>query len=806
LTLEKVSSRSTVHGDSPRRPAVRTIQSPSLPTPPTALVGRDRERAAVVDTLRRADVRLVTLLGAGGVGKTRLALAVAEELRSVFDDRVYMVDLSALVDASLVLSTIAGALGVAQSVDRDLLDQLARRLRMQSTLLVLDNFEQVIEAAPDLARLLAAAPQIKMLVTSRAALRISAEHEFPVPPLELPAPDRLSDPDSVTQCEAVALFIARARAVKPDFEILPASAPILAEMCARLDGLPLAIELAAARIKLLTPQALLARLSHRLPLLTGGARDLPARHKTLRSTIDWSYDLLSPQEQALFTRLAVFNGGWCLQAVESVLVLDTDQALDGLAALVDRSLLRQWETADGEPRYSMLETLREYASERLESDEQADVWRERHAEYFLSLARDGARELNGARQAAWLEQLEYEHDNLRAAITWSLQLDRPLLGLGLTATLAHFWAVRNHLTEGQMLLETALNRWPNAPASARAEALTSAGYLAYCVDDLDRAAKLLEQSLELRRALDDEFGLAHTVHQLGRVEHYRQRFDRAALLYDESLSIRRRQGDRHGIALTLNSAGVLARDRGDLERARVCFDESLAELRALGATWGIALALNNLARVARDQQLWDLMHELCTESFDCFKALRDPMGLAWILSNLTIAARLQGAWDKAARLHGATEVHREAIDVHIISFSPSERASYASAVADIRAHLGDEAFEAAVANGRGMTAEDAFSLVGGADVSEVRASEQEDSSIGIAAAMPLTRRELEVTTLVALGFTDRQIAQELVITEGTVGVHLTRIFNKLDLHTRSELAVWAAQHGLLPEQSNSPQP
>lgn len=495
----------------------RTGRTCNLPTPSTPLVGRDAERAAVAARLRHADVRLLTLTGAGGVGKTRLALAVAGDLLERFEDGVFFLDLSPTADPDLVPSMIARVLEVGEAGRRPLIERLVEHLGERSLLLVLDNAEQVLGAAPLVAGLLAACPRLKVLVTSRAALRLSGEHEHPVPPLQLPDPTDPPDPESLARCEAVALFVQRARAARPEFEITPANAPSVAELCARLDGLPLAIELAAARVKVLSPPALLARLGRRLCLLTGGARDLPARQQALRNTMDWCYDLLAPAEQVLFARLAVFVGGCTLEAAEAVAGAGDEAApdvLDGLALLVDQSLLRQVEGPDGEPRFTMLETVREYAAERLEAGGDADVWRRRHADYYLALAEQAAPELVGPRQGAWLDRLEREHDNLRAALSWALERDEQTLGLRLVAALGHFWRVRGHLNEGQGWFERLLSRWPDAPAHARAEALSAAGNLAHARDDYGRAA-YHEASRSLRRALEDARGAAQSLHTVG---------------------------------------------------------------------------------------------------------------------------------------------------------------------------------------------------------------------------------------------------------------------------------------------------
>jgi predicted ATPase len=396
----------------------------NLPVQPTPLIGRDAEVASLCSLLRRSDVCLVTLSGPGGVGKTRLALQVAAELLDDFDDGAYFVDLAPIGEVALVAPTIAQTLGVRETGNRRLLDSLKDYLREKQVLLVLDNFEHVVAAAPVVAEVLAAAPRLSVLVTSRVALHLRGEKEVVASPLALPDPQRLPPLAVLSQYAAVELFIERALDVQPNFAVTNENAPAVAEVCYRLDGLPLAIELAAARIKLFAPQTLLARLEKRLPLLTGGARDLPTRQQTLRNTIDWSYELLNAGEQTLFRRLAVFVGGCTLEAAQVICNVEGELAwdvVDGLAALLDQSLVQQGDGPDGEPRFTMLETIREYALEQLEAHSEADAVRRRHAEYYLALAETAQPQFQRAERYRWSERTESEHYNLRAALAWALE-------------------------------------------------------------------------------------------------------------------------------------------------------------------------------------------------------------------------------------------------------------------------------------------------------------------------------------------------------------------------------------------------
>ncbi len=450
-----------------------------LPVPPTRLIGRETEVAAIAQLLAQDDVRLVTVTGPGGTGKTRLALEVAAGALGQYPDGVCFVDLSALTDPTLVVPTIAATLGVREVVGQPLLQTLSQVVRPKRMLLLLDNCEQVLAAAPDVAALLATSPRLAVLATSRASLRIRGEHEVPLLPLPVPAADRLPPLEALAQVPAVALFVDLASASRPDFALTAENATAVAAICQRLDGLPLAIELAAARVKVLPPAALLARLEQRLPLLTGGGRDLPARQRTMRDAIAWSYDLLAPEEQALFRHLAVFAGGFTLAAAEAVAAPDgTLPVLEGVVALVEQSLLRQMPGTDDEPRYQMLETVREFALEQLAASGDEAALREVHAAYFLALSEQARPHLAGAQQRTWLRRLEVEHPNLRAALE-ALDASREHeTQLRLAANLWHFWSIHAHFAEGRVHLERALVH-AVTPTTDRAEALLGAGGLAF---------------------------------------------------------------------------------------------------------------------------------------------------------------------------------------------------------------------------------------------------------------------------------------------------------------------------------------
>ncbi|CAA9434270.1 MAG: hypothetical protein AVDCRST_MAG03-3511 [uncultured Rubrobacteraceae bacterium] len=634
-----------------------------LPAPATALVGRERDVEAVASLFGRPGARLVTLTGPGGVGKTRLATEVARAslAAGIFPDGASFVALAPVGDASLVLPTVARSLldaGEAEGPSSPA--SLRAHLQDKSLLLVLDNFEHLMGAAVEVADLVGACPGLAVLATSRAPLRVRGEREYPVAPLGVPDPTKAPGLEDVVGAPAVDLFVRRARQASPGFEPSEANAAAIAAICWRLEGLPLAIELAAARIRFLGPTALLARLDRALE--ASGARDLPERQRTMRATLDWSHDLLDEPERGLFRRLSVFAGGFDFDAAESVgedRGPDGDDVLVLLGRLVEQSLVLA-EPVEGGPgiRYRMLEPIRQYALEKLE-EAGAQETRRRHAEHYLALAERARPHLNGPDQCPWLDRLEGEIYNLRAAIGWSLGGGDPEVALRLVAELWWFWYKRGHLTEGRRWLEEALGR-SATPGPARAEAFNGAGVLARNQADYDRARALLTEGLALQRELGDGKGTADVLLNLGTVALDRGDPAGAATLFDESLSLRRQLGDRWGAALALNNLGVAARARGDLADAASLCEESLEEFRALGDRAGIAMVLSNLGKVAEEEDAPARAAGFYGESLGLYRELEDKRNVALLACRLGGISRIQRDYLRAETLFKeALLLHRE---------------------------------------------------------------------------------------------------------------------------------------------------
>jgi predicted ATPase/serine/threonine protein kinase len=688
----------------------------NLPVQRTGFVGREKEMAAVKELLLRQDVRLVTITGPGGIGKTRLAVQVASGLVERFP-ATYFVPLSSLSDPVLVASTILQTLGIREAGGQSALEILKRNLKDSSRalLFLLDNFEHLVQAAPTVADLLASCPNLRIMVTSRAALHVYGEYEFPVPPLALPDSRSKPSVEVLSRCPAVALFVQRARAVKPDFELNRENAPVVAEICARLDGLPLAIELAAAWVKVLSPSLMLARLASRLQLLTGGARDLPQRQQTLRAAFDWSYELLTAAEQKLFRRLSVFAGGCNLEGVEAVCDTKSDldlDLLDGMASMVDKSLVQQVEAGKDESRFVMLDTIREYALEKLGASGEQPLTKRAHAAYCLVLAEVENTEESGARAAEWQQCFALEHDNFRAALEWLTETGDAEWGLRLATALFRFWEIREYLAEGRDRLGKLLKvAGAAAPTKGRARALFAAGVLAgeqgdyasgsaligesqhiarqlgdkmgvavslnalavFACDrgDVAIALTLFEEGLALWRELGDQKAVARALSNLANVLKLQGDYDRANALHVECLSIFQGLGDRTGVAWSLNYQGDIARDHGDTAAARRLYEQGLGIFRELSDRWGIAGTLADLGSLAREQGDYSTARALYGESVKLFQELDHKRGIARLLECFACSAATQLDAERSLRLAGAAAALRQNIGAPL---TPAEQA------------------------------------------------------------------------------------------------------------------------------------
>ncbi len=643
----------------------------NLPIQLTSLIGREKEVATIERLLAREDVRLLTLTGPGGTGKTRLGLQVAAEVSDRFHEGVYFVNLAPITDPALVIPTIAQTLDLKETGGQPPLDQLKTFLHERQLLLVLDNFEQVASAAVYVADLLATCPKLKVIVTSRMVLHVQAEQEFAVPPLAVPDPKQLPNLVTLSQYEAVALFISRAQAARPEFQVTNANAPAVAEICARLDGLPLAIELAAARIKLLPPQALLARLDQRLALLTGGARDVPARQQTLRNTIEWSYQLLNEEEQRLFRRLSVFVGGWQLSAAEA-LCQEIGQAdldvLNNLLALLDNSLIQSSEEGAEEPRFLTLQTMREFGLERLAASGELERTRMAHAHYFLALAEQAEPELHGSNQALWLARLEHEYDNLREALEWAMEkvidekaAERREIGMRLGTALREFWLILGHYREARTFLERALMLSEGTRPALRARVLRAIASVADCQGDIDRIEVVAKLSLTLSRDLEDTCGIAESLGSLAAAAWLRGKIVEAISLHEEQVRLLRQVGESGEVAQALFPLAEHVSTHGEYARGQTLFEEALSLFRQAGNDLWVGGTLVHSA-----SWLWFTLGDLATmrQRFQEGQALITKVGdRAWGAECLWVAALLalsEGEWVRASSLaQESLSIYRE---------------------------------------------------------------------------------------------------------------------------------------------------
>ena len=706
-----------------------------LPTPRTSLIGREKETRDAADLLLRSDVRLLSLTGAGGAGKTRLAIAVASAIAPKFSGGVQFVGLASISHPGLVASAIAKSLDLQQPPNRTVTEAIRDHLQhSEPFLLVLDNFEQVLDAATLVAEMLVTCPSLKVLVTSRAGLRIYGEQEFPVAPLE--------------QTSAVQLFVQRATAVRPNFSVTTENAPAIREICSRLDGLPLAIELAAARTKLLSPSAILDRLQSRLQLLTGGPLDLPERQQTLRKTIDWSHELLNEGEQTLFRRFAVFVGGGTLEAAEAVCNTGRDLGIDlfeGLSSLVDKNLIQRVDGPDSESRFTMLETIREYALERLEASGEESATRRAHAAYCLVLAEEGNPELSPAERSAWLARCDLEIDNYRSALDWLLHIREVDWTLRLSMALFRFWDMREHLAEGRTRLENILELTEVEHQKERAKICIFLGALSTAQGDFSAAESFLQQSLALYEAQGDRRGVAASLnavgvsardrgdyesarefferslvcwrvasdplstarclHNLANVVKVQGDYTRAQLLLDEAIVHFEQQGDRSGAAWSINQAGDIARERGDFQSAREFYERALKAFREIGDRWGSARSLADLGSISCEQRNFEAAEIAYRGALQLFSELGHRRGVARVLEGCACVAATRGQARRALTLAAAAEHLRRLIGAPL----PQAEQSKLDAIVSLAWNTMDEKDrKAAWAEGAGMNLESAI--------------------------------------------------------------------------------------------------
>ncbi|HEY3246879.1 MAG TPA: tetratricopeptide repeat protein [bacterium] len=777
-----------VHAQLPQVfPPLRTLDARpnNLPLLPTQFVGREEELVSLHQMLQDGAVRLITLTGPGGTGKTRLALQLAAAAVDEFPHGVYFVPLSHVNDSEMIIPAIARALDLGELKDQPLQEALAQYLKDRRLLVVLDNLEQVPDSGPLIHSLLAGCPGVKIVATSRERVRVSWEHEFPIPPL--PTPQAGSSLAAQLASPAIALFIDRARMVQPGFTLTAENTGAVAEICAGLDGLPLAIELAAARVKLLPVREIARRLQDQLRLLRGGPVDAPERHRSLQAAMLWSYALLSPAEQRLFRRLAVFRGGCALDSAEAVCRDLDDDVFTGLASLVDKSLLRQVHSQDDRPRFLMLETIRQFGLERLAAEDDLEDATRRHAEHFADLAE----QLEAAIPADdehLADRMWRDADNMRAAADWAMHPGRPALAVRLGAGLGWAFYMRGQLTEGRERLARLMRIAPVPPdGPAGARIMLAAGVLAWSTGDTGPAQAWLSEALEYFVAHGDRQREAVATAFLGHVARTAGDLEEAAARYEQAHTTYRALGHASGIAWTLHDLGQIARDRGTLDEATALEEQSLAAFRQRGDRWGAAWALWNLGVTAHRQGNDTGARAHYIESLELYRALDDRRGIAQCLEGLAAIAFVTGRLEESLQMLAAVESLRTTAGAPAVA----DRTEYDRTLEALRAGLSTEAFDRAWTAGSRLEPSQAIALA-------LQASEPPPAAPArrTRRRSGLTAREEEVAALVARGLSNREIASTLSVAERTAVSHIEHIMNKLSLHSRAQIAVWAVREGL----------
>ncbi len=817
------------------------VRPTNLPVQLTTFVGREREREEVKRLL--ADVRLLTLTGAGGVGKTRLALEVAAELvdpsasseqvrfaGQAYPDGVWLVELASVADPALVPQIVASALNVGEVPDEPLIATVTSALRPGQHLLVLDNCEHLAAACAELAdRLLRGCPRLQILTTSREPLGVPGETVWGVPPLSVPDPRVTIGTDEIAGCEAVRLFVDRARSIRPAFVLEDRNAAAVAEICRQLDGIPLAIELAAARLRSLGVEEIAERLDDRFRLLTMNTRTALPRQQTLRATVDWSYEMLPEPERRTLRQLTVFAGGWALEAAQAVVgspesvVQDTDTrapapvssssgadggVLDHLTRLVDRCLVQADEQC-GRVRYRLLETIRQYAAEKARDAHEEAALRARHCDWFLALADQAGLALRGPEQAAWVERLELEHDNLRAALGWTVEAGDAERGLRLGRALWRFWSYRGYLIEGRRWLDAVLSLTAAANRSAMyADVLFAAGRLAHQQGDYAAARPLFERSLNIAGQVGHREVVAGALTQLGHLAVNADDYDAARDCYVKALAHRHQLGDTGEVAVGLAGLAYVTQVEGHYDRAGELYDEALTIVEALGDRSLVAYVVCRLGELALDQGRYAEARSRLEAGLAIYQTLGARTRLPGVLEGFAALAAARGQSAGALRLAGAAAALRDAIAARP---SPRESTWLCRGLEPARVSLGERASTEQWELGRAASLEQAIAEALGEDAHEPNVASR-DAGTGKAAPAtaprqpsdppdersgPLSPREREVAILIGRGRTNREIAEALVISERTAETHVTHVLGKLGFRSRAQVAVWAMEHGLL---------